>query len=101
MLSSIELIAGTTFIGNATAESLALPLHVPVINGVGVTTADGLTSDVGPEPLGRVVVQEAFGMGKAHRHVAWVAGVLEHRFQGEGRGLGGPIVGGVLHGRWI
>ena len=34
--------------------------------------------DIGAEPLGRVVVKEAFGVGKTDRDIAGVAGVFEH-----------------------
>ena len=53
--------------------------------------------EVGAEPLGRGVVEETLGVSEAHREVARVAGVLQHRLQGELLSLTGAVVGSVLH----
>ena len=59
------------------------------------------TRDVGSKPLSRIVVEEAFGMGKTDRDVAGIASVLEHGLQGEGGGFGGPVMRGMLDDGWV
>ena len=53
--------------------------------------------EVWAEPLGRGVVEETLGVSEAHGEVARVAGVLQHRLQGELLSLTGAVVGSVLH----
>ena len=45
-------------------------------------------SDVRTEPLSRVVVEKAFGMGEPDCEVSGIAGVLEDRLEGEGDSVG-------------
>ena len=53
--------------------------------------------NIGAKPLSRVVVKEAFGMGKTDRDIAGIAGEFEHSLQRKRGGLWAPIVGGMLH----
>ncbi len=96
MLPTVQFVACAAVVRDAAAKGLALALHVAVVDGVGVAAPDGFAGDVGPEPLGCVVVKEALGVGKAHGDVAGVTGVLEHGLQGKGGGLRRPVVRGVL-----
>ena len=45
-------------------------------------------SDVRAEPLSRVVVEKAFGMGEPDCEVSGIAGVLEDRLEREGDSVG-------------
>ena len=51
--------------------------------------------------MSRIVVEEAFGMGKTDRDVAGIASVLEHGLKGEGGGFGGPVMRCMLDDGWV
>ena len=121
MLTAIQLVASPAFVRDAASKRLALALYVTVIDGVRVAASNSFAGNVRPEPLSRVVIEEAFGMGKAdlrsgklvvemvvvkkikreYRHIARIAGVFEHSLQRERGGLRRPIVSGMLHHRRI
>ena len=61
------------------------------------TLVHTFTCNIGAKPLSRVVVKEAFGMGKTDRDIAGIAGEFEHSLQRKRGGLWAPIVGGMLH----
>ena len=65
MLTAIQLVASPAFVRDAASKSLALALYVTVIDGVRVAASNSFAGNVRPEPLSRVVIEEAFGMGKA------------------------------------
>ena len=115
--SARQLISRLTRVRDPAAEGGALPLEDASSDLLRLPTGDGcheisvsqvpalavrltFTGEVRPKPLGRRVVQETLGVGEPDSEVARVAGVLQHRLQGELVCITRSIVGSVLHSGW-
>ena len=111
-----QLVARLAGVGDPAAKCLTFSLQNTSWDLLGRAAGDGcegnislysglysppgcltFAGEVRSEPLGRCVVEETLGVSEAHGEVARVAGVLQHRLQGELLSITGTIVGSVLH----